>query len=389
MRFTPRAVTGLAVTAACTLTLMACGSSDDSGAETQAAGGDGTLSAKVAVINDVSGALAFVGGEQQNAAKLAIEDVNGSDLGVELTGDFKDSQSKPASAVSQTQSALSDGADAILGFNLTEAGNAVQPLVGSDGVPTIFFQVTQLPDRTDNVFSMGPPTRRVSELGARAVLDAVKPRTAAILWVQQPTLTEAAEAFRSTFEAAGVKVPVYEGASLETTNFDTQVAKAVAANPDVVAIAGTGPQDGAMLPALRSRGFRGAILAQQAADAPSTRKAAGDAFDGLYVGTYWNAAASNADARKFLDLYARAYPSDPPPDVYALQAWDAVHAYAQAVKRAGSTDHEKVNEALASETFPAAMQDEISFASDGFADLGGYVVRMTPDGADVLVRRQG
>jgi branched-chain amino acid transport system substrate-binding protein len=380
----------IAVTIACASTVAACGSSDDGGGSSSgAASGGDTLTAKVAVINDVTGALAFVGSEQKNAAQLAIDDVNSSDMGVKLEADFMDSQSKPASGVSDAQKALADSdVDAIIGYNITEAGNSVQPIVAADGRPTIFLQVTQLPERSPNVFSMGPPTGHVAQLAAQQVAGE-KPASAAILWVQQPTLADAAKTFKSTLESAGVKVPVYEGASLESTSFDSQVAKAVAAKPDAVGVSGTGPQAGAMLAALRSRGFKGTIFAQQAADAPSARKAAGDAYNGVIIGTYWNAAAANADSKKFVDLYAQKFPKDPPPDVYGLQAWDAVHVYAQAIKQAGTTDKDKVVKTLSSGTFTGGLQDSIAFGSDGFAKLDGYVVQMDAQGAKVLERPQG
>jgi branched-chain amino acid transport system substrate-binding protein len=378
------------------LVLAACGSSDDSttsGSTDSSAGGgesEGGLSAKLAVINDVSGSLAFVGLEQKNAAEIAIEDVNKSNLGVHLEGDFMDSQSKPASAVSQAQSAVSDsGVNGVIGFDLTETGNAVEPIFGPSGLPTLFLQVTEMPGREPNIFSMGPPTARAAELAVDQVLKEDKPKKASIVWVEQPTLVEAAETFKSKLQEAGVDVPVYEGGSLEATSFESQVAKAVGANPDVVGISGTGPQAGSMLSTLRSRGFKGTVFAQQAADSPATREAAGKAYDGLIVGTYWNAAGANADAKKFLAAYKAKFPSEPTPDVYAVQAWDAVHIYAEAVKSAGSTDNDAVVEAITKGSFPAALQNTVKFGADGFAELEGYVVRMTPEGAEVLVEPKG
>lgn len=384
------------------LVLAACGSSSDSSsgdsgstsggssstASSSSGGGGGgeEISAKLAVIDDVSGSLAFVGGEQKNAAEIAIEDVNNSAMGVHLEADFMDSQSKPASAVSQAQSAVSDsGVNGVVGFNLTETGNAVEPIFGPAGLPTFFLQVTEMPSREPNIFSMGPPTAHAAELAVEQVMKEDKPKKGSIVWVEQPTLVEAAEVFRSKLEEGGAEVPVYVGGSLESTSFESQVAKATGANPEVIGISGTGPQAGAMLSELRSRGFKGTVFAQQAADSAATREAAGKAYDGLVVGTYWNESAANADAKEFLKLYQEKFPSEPAPDVYGVQAWDAVHIYADAVKEAGTTDNEAVVEAVTKGTFEGALQNTIKFGSDGFAELEGYVVRMTPEGAEVLV----
>jgi branched-chain amino acid transport system substrate-binding protein len=387
------------------LVLAACGSSSDSslsssstassggGEESssgESSGGGEEITAKLAVIDDVSGSLAFVGAEQKNAAEIAIEDVNNSGMGVHLEADYMDSQSKPASAVSQAQSAVSDsGINGVVGFNLTETGNAVEPIFGPSGLPTLFLQVTEMPGREPNIFSMGPPTKDAAELAVEQVMKEDKPKKASIVWVEQPTLTEAAEVFKSKLEEGGADVPSYEGASLEATSFESQVAKAVGAGPDVVGISGTGPQDGAMLSELRSRGFKGTIFAQQAADAPSAREAAGKAYDGLIVGTYWNEAGANAAAKEFVAAYEKKFPSEPAPDVYGIQAWDAVHIYAEAVQKAGSTDNDAVVEQLTEDEFKGATQSTIKFGSDGFAELEGYVVRMTPEGAEVLVAPKG
>jgi branched-chain amino acid transport system substrate-binding protein len=380
------------------LVLAACGSSSSSSSESSSSesssssgegssGGGEEISAKLAVIDDSSGTLAFVGGEQKKAAEVAIEDVNDSAEGVHLEGDYLDSQSKPAAAVSKAQEAVSDSSiNGVIGFNLTETGNAVEPIFGSAGLPTIFEQVTQMPERPSNVFSLSPPTAHVAQMAAEVVLKEDKPKTASIVWVEQPTLTEAAETFKETLEGASVKVPAYEGASLESTTFESQVAKAVGANPDVVGISGTGTQAGAMLSELRSRGFKGTVFAQNSADSEATREAAGPAADGVIVGTWWDEAAANADAKRFIKLYEEKFPSEPKPDLYGVQAWDAVHIYADAVKEAGTTEDEKVVETITNGSFDAAAQNTISFGSDGFAELGGYVVRLkTPEGAEVLV----
>jgi branched-chain amino acid transport system substrate-binding protein len=396
MRLTRKIGTGLGLClllATGALLLAACGSSSSSsssGSTEESSSGGEELSAKLAVIDDVTGALAFVGAEQKNAAEIAIEDVNASGMGVHLEADYMDSQSKPASAVSKAQEAVSDsGINGVVGFNLTETGNAVEPIFGPSGLPTLFLQVTEMPGRSPNIFSMGPPTKDAAELAVEQVMKEDKPKKASIVWVEYSTLTEAAEVFKSKLEEGGVEVPAYEGASLESTSFESQVAKALGADPEVIGLSGTGPQAGAMLSELRSRGFKGTIFAQQAADAPSAREAAGKAYEGLIVGTYWNAAGANAAAKKFVAAYEKKFPSEPPPDVYGIQAWDAVHIYAEAVKKAGTTENEAVVKQLAEDEFEGATQSTIKFGSDGFAELEGYVVRMTPEGAEVLVAPKG
>jgi branched-chain amino acid transport system substrate-binding protein len=375
----------------CGAFVAACGSSSNdksagSGGTATAASG-GTISAKVGLVDDVTGPLAFVGLEQQRAAKLAVDDVNKSNLGVKLTTVAKDAQSKPAGAVTAVQSLLSDsGVAGIVGFDETESGNGAMPLLARDGRPALMLQVTKLDKRPDNVVSMGPPTARVAKLAIDKVVAKRGVHRVGLIWVQQPTLTEAAVTFKNELKAAGIDVVADEGATLTTTNFDSQISKVIAAKPDAIGISGLSPQDGTILAGLKAHGYKGLVFAQQAADSPTTRKAAGDAFNGLVIGTYWDTAAANADADRLLAAWKAAYPSDPAPDVYGVQAWDAVHILARAIKNAGSTDKAKVVQALTSGSFAAALQDTISFGPDGFASLEGYVVEMTATGAKVLAR---
>ena len=383
--------------AVCGIAIAACGSTNSKGssgansAEAKVSSGATTaspgkaISAKIGLVDDVTGDLAFVGVEQQRAAKLAIADVNKTAGGVHLEAIAEDSKSEASGSVTAVEALMSNSeVSGIVGFDETEFGEAVLPLLAKAGLPTVMLQVTVLKNRPANVFTMAPPTSRVAKLAVEEVVVKRGVKSAGIIWVEQPTLTEAAETFKQALQAAKVSVVADEGATLTTTNFQSQVAKVVAAKPEAIGISGVGTQDGTILSELREYGYHGLVFAQQAADSTITRKVAGAAFAGLIVGTYWDEAAADASAKRFLAAYKQAYPSEPPPDVYAVEAWDAVHIMAEAMKRAGSTEKTKVVEEIAKGSFPGALQKSISFDSSGVATLGGYVVEMTAHGTKLL-----
>jgi len=359
----------------------ACGSSSDNASGDSGNGSNGKT-VSIGFIDSLTGALSFVGVEQQKAVKIAVQDLASQGITVDLT--TKDDQSSAAGAVSGLQQLTQDSSiQGIVGEDSTDVGDAGLPLLGKDGRPTIYLQITQLPSRPSNVFSMAPATTTVAARVADYVYKTASAKRVAFIHQVQPTLDDAVTAFKSSASAAGVSVVSDQATDLTATSFGPQITNALSANPDVVGISALGPASGTIIAGLRSAGFKGLIFAQQAADSAATVQTAGKSVEGVLVGSYWDPAVDNAASKTFVDEFTKAYPSDPPPDAYAIEAYDAIRIMATSLVSANGDKAATVN-GIQSGTFDGSMQEQIAFGSDGFAKLDGYVVQLGTSGNKIV-----
>lgn len=374
---------GAAITvgSATMLVLAACSSSSGGSSSTGSAGsggggaGSGKLTLNIGFVDSETSQLAQAGTEQIRSAQIAVKDVNAAG-GITVKLKTEDDQGTVAGSVAATQKVLSDSSiNAFAGFILTADGDAATPVLAAKKIPSVLLQVTSIPNRPANVFSMGPPQQSITSLMMnQVVLKQVK--SIGIIYAIQTTLSAAKDTMVSDAKSAGVKVTGVASSTVEATDYSSQVAQILSGHPDAVGIDVEAQNAPSLLQALRSRGFKGLIFSEQAAGTAAARKAAGSAAEGMVFGTYWDPSVANANAQKFLSDYKSAYPTYPTPDIYGLQAWDAIHILAQAAMQAKSTSASAITNQLTSGTFTdTGLQDQITFDSSGFAKLTGVVLK--------------
>lgn len=369
-----------AALAAGVVVVAGCGSS--SGGSAGSGGGSsggGTLS--VGFIDSLTGESAFIGTEQQKAVTLAVQRWNASHAKPKFKLVTKDDQSTPAGAVSGMEQLIAN--KSLVGFvgqDETNIGDGLIPMLHNDKRPMIMLQVTQLPKRVPNVFTTSPSTAVAAQKVADYAYSHIKVKKVALITQVQPTLEIARTTFKSEAQKHGVQVTADQQAAESATSFGPQVTTALSGHPAAIGISALGPQAGTLVSDLRSAGFKGLIFAQQAADSAATVKTSGKSIDGTLVGTYWDAAASSG--RAVAHAWKKAYASQPPIDVFGMEAYDAANMMMTAAAT-GARDQALVND-IAHKPFAGDLEPTLRFASDGFLQLSGYVVQMNTTGNKIL-----
>lgn len=374
----------VAVLGCCLAALVAagCGSSDKA-----ATGGGGKLDVQIGLVDSFTGPAAGTAVAHQRGAELAAQQINATSKNVHVELVTKNDKGTPRDGVAAVQSLLSDKSiDALTGVSLSSTGVAMLPLVASDGRPSVFMQLATLPSRSDNVLSLAPSRGPLATMTIDKVVAPKGIKSVGLIWMQNPVLEADAQAFRDALKKHGIPVVADQGASQTTSDFSSQITAVLSKNPDAIGLTCLPAASGTIVSQLRARGYKGMIFGQQAMDSEPFRKVAGGSAEGVDIFTFWDAAAANDQAKRFLSLYKQKYPNAPAPDVFTAQGWDAVQAIAQAAERAGSTDKDKLNAALKAAPFDGVEQEQIGFGSDGFAKLTGYVVQLKGDSAEVLAQ---
>ncbi|MCD6449617.1 MAG: ABC transporter substrate-binding protein [Thermotogaceae bacterium] len=126
-------------------------------------------------------------------------------------------------------------------------------------------------------------------------------------------------------------------------DFTAQVSIALKYHPDAIYITGYYPEAALISRQARQLGFKGYILGGDGFDAPELIKIGGEAVDGAYFTTHYNAnGAATELSKKFVKMYKEKYGK--PPSAFAALAFDAYLILADSLERALSKNPELVND---------------------------------------------
>jgi branched-chain amino acid transport system substrate-binding protein len=358
------------------LSVAACASSTGSGS------GGGTTQVVIGFPDDLTGINAFAGIEQARAAELAVKKLNSEGGKYQFSLKEVDTKSTTAGAVAAVRQLTSDrSVKAIAGIAQTQSALAAMPAIVQSKLPSIMLQVTELTGRGPNVFSMAPSNVPVQQNMVNLLAEPARKVTKlAIIWTQEPTTQSIQESLVKDVAGTGISIVANEGVATTATDVSPQVSRVMKANPDAVAIEGKPVPAGTMAAQLRSAGFKGLLFGQQGIANASFLKTAGDAANGVMFTAFWDPSIANQQAKDFIQSFKKANPTLPTPDVFALQAWDAVNMIGTATRSAG-TDASALTKAISSTTFDTALQDKLQFGPDGFAKLNGHIIQFGANGA--------
>ncbi len=162
-----------------------------------------------------------------------------------------------------------------------------------------------------------------------------------------------AKFFRGGLEKAGIEVVTEEVVPRGATSAEPQMQKIRAAKPEALFMAGVmTPENVLVLKAYRQLGLKTPIFASYNLSVPQYMTAGKGFLNGLaFVDAY---DPDKPEIRKF----TAAYKKDTGKEAYNLHGYgyDGMYLMADAIRRAGSTDKEKIREAMqATRNFPAIM----------------------------------
>jgi branched-chain amino acid transport system substrate-binding protein len=371
----------LAILGACAMFAAAgCGGSAPSGAAGAASGRDeGPV--KIGALHPVSGSFAVDGLQMRRGAELAVEAINArggiASLGgrkVELiTGD---TQGKVQVGQSEAQRLISEGAVGLVGTYQSAVSTNVAVVAERNRVPFV-MDVTA----SDEIFNNGyrysfrvQPGSTVIATAAARYLDEVSEEAGrpveqvAFLHEQTDFGTAAARASTPPPRQRGIEVsPIISYDATSVSDFTAQVTQVKASGADVLAVAGYYGDSLLVSQAVASvKPDLDAVwgVSNGAFDQPMFVADAG-ANSELYFNTNYHYDANNPQTRELREEYQRRHGA--PMRTGAVLAYDAVQVIAQAVEKAGSTDPERVRDAIAeSEVDPLTVSDgPIRFADNG------------------------
>jgi branched-chain amino acid transport system substrate-binding protein len=320
----------------------------------------------------LTGQLANMGKDSENAARLAIDEINAQHLviggkPVRLELDSQDDAADPRTGTQVAQKLVDDGVVAVVGdinsgvsipaariyseANVTQISQgSTNPAFTQQGYKTTYRLVA-----TDAL--QGPAL-------ARYAIGSLHAKRIAVIDDSTAYGQGLANAFEEAAKAAGAVVVTHEATNDKATDFRAILTKIKGLQPDVIMYGGSDATAGPLAKQAANLGMKARVLGGDGACTDKMIALAGDAIDNVVCSEAGLALSRMPKGAAFDQRYVARYKVQI--DAYAPFAYDAVYVIADAMKRANSTDRAKILAAM-----PATQYDGVigKIAFDSHGDL--------------------
>ena len=300
----------------------------------------------------LTGSEATFGINSDNGVQLAAEQINaaGGVLGRKIKLIVEDDQSKagqPSAAVKKLVD--SDKVVAVLGEIASSRSLEAAPICQAAKIPMVSPGSTNptVTEKGDYIFRVCFIDPFQGTVMAKFALDTLKAKKVAILSdVTSDYSKGLSQYFTEYYKSHGGQIVVersYSGSGKDK-DFRAQLTAIKAAQPDAIFVPGYYTEAGLIGKQARILGLKVPLLGGDGWDSPKLAEIAGNSLDGCYFSTHFSPADSNPKVQAFVKAYSGKY--NAMPDGMAPLGYDAMMILADAIKKAGTTDGDKVREAL-------------------------------------------
>lgn len=312
---------------------------------------NGGSTIKIGVYADLTGQTSAFGQSTKNGVELAVEEINsaGGVAGKKLEIVIEDDQGRPEQAKTVVSKLVNqDKVQVLLGEATSTNSLAAAPVAQEARIPMISHgstneQVTQV---GDYVFRICFIDSFQGAVMAKFAANNLKAKTAAIIGDVNSTYSKGlTEVFEKEFAKLGGSIVSRQSYTQNDPDFKGQLTTIRAADPDVIYIPGYYGQVGIIVKQARELGMNIPLLGGDGWDAPEIWKLGGSALKNTFISNHYSSDNPAAEVQNFVKTYKAKYGTEP--DSMAVLAYDATKFLADAIKRAGGTDSEKLRDAIA------------------------------------------
>ncbi|MET0843804.1 MAG: branched-chain amino acid ABC transporter substrate-binding protein [Mycetocola sp.] len=342
---------------------------------------------KLAMVIPISGSSAPTGKYMENGAQLAIDEIN-EDGGIldgrELELIVGDEACDPQQGVASANKAVSAGAVVSVGGYCSGATLPQLPIFEKAGIPMIIPAANSqdlVNQKLKNVFMINGTGKQQST----AALDFIKKQgfTKVALVDDNTSYSKDinVETVKQIEEDGSATVALSTSVTAGESDYSAVVRDIMNANPELVYWTGYYQEGGLIINQLKKAGFAGQIMVADGSVDQSLSEIAGAGAEGVYA-TMTQTPDTIEGAEDWIANYEEEFGSAPGP--YSTQAYDAVRLAAEAIEQAGSTDGDKIIDALEAIDGFTMFSGPLKFTPEHTLSSGGFVILKIQDGSFVL-----
>ncbi|MCP5467679.1 MAG: ABC transporter substrate-binding protein [Deltaproteobacteria bacterium] len=305
----------------------------------------------IGVFTSLTGQTATFGQSMNNGIQLAVEEINadGGVLDKPVRTIVEDNQSKSEEAKTSVIKLIQkDNVVALLGEVASARSLAAAPVAQKNKVPMLTPASTnpQVTKVGNYIFRSCFVDDYQGAAMARFAYNDLGLRKVAIFYDAKNDYSVGLfEVFKKSFEGLGGKIVIEQSYFEGDIEFRAPLTAMKALNPDGIYIPGYYTEVGLIARQARELGITVPLLGGDGWDSPKTIEIGGSAVSGSYFSNHYAADDPTPKVQNFIKKYQEKYGQVP--DAMAVLGYDAAYMLADAIKRAGSVDREKIRKALA------------------------------------------
>ncbi|MES1038089.1 ABC transporter substrate-binding protein [Peribacillus simplex] len=330
--------------------LAGCSSSGSS----EKSSGDGDT-IKIGVNLELSGGVASYGQSIAEGLELATAEINKEGIdGKKIKLIKVDNKSEASEATSGAIKLTSQDQVAAIVGAATSTNSIAQvqiaqdnkvPVISPSGTsPEITFSKDKLNDYVFRTSFIDPFQGTVA---ANFATKEIKAKSAAIYIDSASDYSKGlAAAFKEQFEKNGGKIVAEEAYIAKDTDFRSTLTRLKSAKPDFIFLPGYYEEAGLIVKQARETGLDVPFMGGDGWDSPKLVEIAGaKALNNTFITNHYSSGDPDKKIQNFVSAFKAKY-KDKSPDAFNALGYDTGYFLADAIKRAGSADSEKIKEAL-------------------------------------------
>jgi branched-chain amino acid transport system substrate-binding protein len=336
----------------------------------------------IAVAGPITGEYAAFGTQMKEGAEQAVADINkaGGVLGQQLVLEVGDDACDPKQAVSVANQFVSKGVKLVAGHFCSGSSIPASKVYSEEGILQITPASTN-PKYTDegswNTFRVCGRDDEQGKVAGDYLAKHYKNEKIAILNDNSAYGKGLADETMKALHAAGGKEVLATAYTPGEKDYSALVSKLKQAGVTVIYVGGYHTESGLIIRQAKEQGMKATLVGGDALVTNEFWQIAGDAGNG----TLMTFPPDPRLMKTAADVVKEFKAKNIDPEGYVLYTYGAVQVWADAVKKAGSTDPKKVAAALkASGNWPSVL-GPISFDKKGDTTGGGYVFYEWKNGA--------
>ena len=306
---------------------------------------------RVGAALSLTGPAKLFGSAQRSGIKLAQDEINANHVlgSTRLEVIIEDDASDREQAAAAFGRFIENShVLAIMGPTLSDTALSVDPLAQQAGVPVLAISnaaggITQI---GNFIFRDCLSDSQLTPQILKMVRARLKIHNAALLYTDTDPNRAGSHGFKKALQDFGIHIAAEQEFARDQTDFSPQLEEIAASRPDALFINAPAQSAAPILTQARQHGLSTVpIIGSNAFNSDTVVRSAGDAAEGLIVGSAWSAANPGTRNQQFIQSYRARYGVDP--DQLAAQAYAGVYILASAIGDAATTtDPRAVRDAL-------------------------------------------
>ncbi len=337
------------------------------------AAGSASADILISTAGPMTGQYASFGEQMRRGAEMAVKDINaaGGVLGQQVKLTIGDDACDPKQAVAVANKFVSEGVVFVAGHFCSGSSIPASKVYEEENVLQISPASTN-PKLTEeggpNVFRVCGRDDQQGIVAGKFLADSYGGKKIAILHDKTAYGKGLADETKAALNKNGITEAMYEAYTAGEKDYSAIVSKMKQAGVDVFYVGGYHTEAGLMVRQAREQGYPVQLVSGDALVTDEFWKITGDAGEGTLM-TFSPDPRKNPAAAPVVKAYRDGGYE---PEGYTLYTYGAIQAWAQAVAKAGTTDTNKVAEALRANKFDTVLGN-IGFDAKGDVTAPGYV----------------